>query len=42
MILYRYALKLDGEIIKARAEVVTDEDRIAVGLIPVSNIMDGL
>lgn len=38
----RYALKLDGEIIKARAEVVTDEDRIAVGLIPVSNIMDGL
>jgi len=38
----RYALKLDGGIIKARNEVVTDEDRIAVGLIPVSNIVGGL
>lgn len=38
----RYALKLDGGVIKARTEVVTDNDRIAVGLISVSDIMVGL
>ncbi|TRW49909.1 hypothetical protein FM042_03400 [Aliidiomarina halalkaliphila] len=38
----RYALELDGEIIKARHERVTDEDRTAVGLIPVSEIIGEL
>jgi len=35
----RYALKLDAGTIETRTEGVTDEDRIAAGLIPVSDIM---